>query len=142
MQPKPEMNSTEPEPRFNTETNGRKNAEFKIDNAAWSQGCPNFVQGSATCTTTNPVEVTSPARPFAKGISAPDGATSNLVGGERGVPPINTFIPKNGLLTLENGQYKAPVVDHNGVYQTFPITYAQQQELDFSQTALSPFHSM
>jgi hypothetical protein len=31
MQPKPEMNSTEPEPRFNAETNGRKNAEFKID---------------------------------------------------------------------------------------------------------------
>ena len=31
MQPKLEMNSTEPDPRFNTQANGRKNAEFKID---------------------------------------------------------------------------------------------------------------
>lgn len=100
--------------------------------AAFNKDCV-YNGNNTTCTTTSPVEVTQ------KGISAPDGATSSTSPIATDVYPSNTFIPKNGLLTLENGQYKAPVYDANGIFRTFPLTYAQQQELDFSQTVLSPF---
>jgi hypothetical protein len=96
--------------------------------ARWDNGEPNWlIRKDFTGTSTNPVDVLS------RGISAPDGATFRVDQSGN-----NNFFPKNGLISVENGQ-SMPVQQANGDFRTIPIEYAQQQEIDLSQTVSSAF---
>ena len=103
------------------------------DKATWAGSCNSNILPSS-CTTTSPVEVPR------FGMGAPDGAMSTLSVARFDSYPANTFTPKNGLLTLQNGQDEIRrYYDSSGKLQyTPPISFAQQQEIEFRTDFIRP----